>query len=161
MTAEEYNACVDSYADRLYRFVLKNMKSVDKANDVVQDTFEKMWEKVSEIENETVKSYMYAVAYNLMLKELKKASFEVGLEGAQETDSMHNEQYSDSKEVIKVALQRLPEKQRSALMFRDYEGYSYEAIAKIMQTDKDHIKKYIFRGRIALKKHLVSLDNVI
>ena len=46
-------------------------------------------------------------------------------------------------------------------MLRDYEGYSYEDIAKIMGIETVLVRKYIFRARIALKKHLVSIDNVI
>src|SRR4051812_40167517 len=47
MTAEEFNSCVDLHADNLYRFILKNMKDKEKARDVVQDTYEKLWLKVS------------------------------------------------------------------------------------------------------------------
>lgn len=47
MTIEEYNTCVDMYADNLYRFILKNVKDSDKAKDIVQDTYEKLWLKLA------------------------------------------------------------------------------------------------------------------
>ncbi|NQU82229.1 MAG: RNA polymerase sigma factor, partial [Bacteroidetes bacterium] len=49
MTTEEYNKCVDNYSDNVYRFILKNLRDEDKAKDVVQDTFEKMWVKAADI----------------------------------------------------------------------------------------------------------------
>ena len=51
MTADEFNKCVDLYADNLYRFILKNVKDEEKARDIVQDTYEKLWIKVSEVES--------------------------------------------------------------------------------------------------------------
>jgi RNA polymerase sigma-70 factor (ECF subfamily) len=52
MNLKEYNKSVDLYADRLYRFVLKNMKDSERAQDVVQDVFEKVWKKVDDISAE-------------------------------------------------------------------------------------------------------------
>ena len=45
MTTREYNNCVDNYADNIYRFVLKHIKNVDAAKDIVQETFAKVWVK--------------------------------------------------------------------------------------------------------------------
>ena len=49
MTVEEYNGAVDAFADNLYRFVLKNLKNVVVSEDIVQDTFEKLWMKLEEV----------------------------------------------------------------------------------------------------------------
>ena len=43
MTVEEYNQAVNLYADGVFRFVLKNIKDQEKARDIVQDSFEKLW----------------------------------------------------------------------------------------------------------------------
>lgn len=50
MTPSDYNVCVDNYADALFRFVVKNIKDRDAARDVVQDTFEKVWLKLDQID---------------------------------------------------------------------------------------------------------------
>ena len=55
MTVTEYNQCVDSYSDSLYRFILKHIKDVDVAKDIVQDTFEKVWRKVNDVESTNAK----------------------------------------------------------------------------------------------------------
>jgi RNA polymerase sigma factor (sigma-70 family) len=161
MTTEEFNTCVDDYADSLYRFLLKNIKSVDKANDIVQDTYERLWMKKEETEHTNVKSFMFTIAYNLMLKEIERSANEVEIELGQESEPVHTEQYSDMVEVIQKALEGLPEKQRWAIILKDLSGFRYEEIATIMETETDMVRQYIFRGRIALKKHLVRLDNVI
>ena len=72
MTAEEFNKCVDLYADNLYRFILKNIKDEEKARDVVQDTYEKLWLKVSEVESTNAKSYMFTTAYRTMIDRIRR-----------------------------------------------------------------------------------------
>ncbi|MDT8309657.1 MAG: sigma factor, partial [Bacteroidales bacterium] len=64
MTTAEYNLCVDEYADGVFRFILKNIKDDEKARDVVQDTFAKMWGKVHDISYEKAKSYLFTAAYH-------------------------------------------------------------------------------------------------
>ena len=72
MTAQEFNTCVDLYADNLYRFILKNVRDKDKAKDIVQDTYEKLWLKVSELESRNAKSYMFTTAYRTMIDLLRR-----------------------------------------------------------------------------------------
>jgi RNA polymerase sigma-70 factor (ECF subfamily) len=49
MTVGEYNKAVDAYADNLYRFILKNLRDNAMAEDIIQDTFEKLWVKLEEV----------------------------------------------------------------------------------------------------------------
>ena len=75
-----------------------------------------------------------------------------------ENDRRH---YSDLKEILDEALDRLPEIQKSLILLRDYEGYSYEEIGEITGLSESQVKVYIFRGRMALKNYLVSIDNLV
>jgi RNA polymerase sigma-70 factor (ECF subfamily) len=72
MTIAEFNTCVDLYADGLYRFILKNVKDEDKARDIVQDTYEKLWLKVSDLESTNAKSYMFTAAYRTMIDSIRR-----------------------------------------------------------------------------------------
>ena len=49
MTLEEFNKSVDLYSDGVFRFILKNIKDEDDAKDIVQDTYEKLWIKSSDV----------------------------------------------------------------------------------------------------------------
>ncbi len=69
--------------------------------------------------------------------------------------------YNDLKEILDEALHRLPDIQKSLILLRDYEGYSYEEIGKITDLSESQVKVYIFRGRIALKNYLVSIENLV
>lgn len=60
MTAEDYNNAVGLHADGVFRFVLKNIRDVEKARDIVQDSFEKLWVHRHDIDAEKVKSYLFS-----------------------------------------------------------------------------------------------------
>jgi RNA polymerase sigma factor (sigma-70 family) len=161
MTAQEYNRCVDNYADAVYRFILKNIKDEDKARDIVQDSFEKMWNKVSEISYPKSKSYLFTTAYHTMIDSIRKEKHTTSMN--EESFNMHsvNNSYSDLKEVLNEAVSKLPEIQRHVIMLRDYEGYSYQEIGEITGLNESQVKVYIYRARNFLKNYIGKLDLVV
>ena len=162
MTVNEYNDCVKQYSDGVYRFVLKHIKCTEKASDVVQDVFLKMWEKVDTISFEKAKSYLFTAANHTMIDEVRKTQIHQRFVTAQQTENNYeNTQYSDVYEVLNKAMEHLPADQKTVLMLRDYEGYSYEEIAEITGLNESQVKVYIFRARTFLKKHLVNIENLI
>lgn len=161
MTVEEFNQCVDLYSDSLYRFILKNVKDRDKAKDIVQDTYEKLWLKVSETEAKNAKSYMFTTAYRTMIDYLRKDKRRGDMEEAPMIALSHNKQYSDLKEILDEALSKLPETQRTVVMLRDYEGYAYDEIGEITGLNESQVKVYIFRARTFLKNYIGSIEKVV
>lgn len=161
MTVDEYNQSVDAYADRLYRFILKNISDEDKANDIVQDTFEKLWLKVDEVKCEKVRSYLFTTGYHTMIDMLRKEKKQTRVEDFHLNGYSTNTQYTDLQEVLHEAIQRLPEDQRSVILLRDYEGYAYNEIAEITGLSESQVKVYIYRGRMQLKEYLVSIQTVL
>ena len=125
MNTIEFNKTVDKYSDNLYRFILKNIRDEDVAHDIVQDTFEKMWRHVSEIDFATAKSYMFSVGYRTMIDHIRKNKRITDFEEVDERDHSTDKQYLGLQEILHEALQKLPEMQRTIVMLRDYEGYSY------------------------------------
>lgn len=161
MNVDQYNTSVDLYSDNLYRFILKNIKDEDKAKDIVQDSFEKLWIKLETVSHDKVKSYLFSTAYHTMIDLIRKEKRMTVLEEAHTGEYSHSEQFSDLNEILHNALNRLPEIQRVAVLLRDYEGYSYEEIGEITGLNESQVKVYIFRARAFLKNYIVSLEMVI
>lgn len=161
MTAAEFNTCVDLYADNLYRFILKNVRDKDSAKDIVQDTFEKLWNKVTDMESSNAKSYMFTTAYRTMIDHIRKNKRVDRMDEQHDVLQQSSNSYSDLKDVLSEALDRLPEMQKSVIMLRDYEGYDYKEIGEITGLSESQVKVYIFRGRQTLKTYLGSLNAVI
>jgi RNA polymerase sigma-70 factor (ECF subfamily) len=161
MTVSEYNQAVDLYSDGIYRFLLKNTRDEDKAKDLVQDTFEKLWVKIDTVAGDKVKSYLYTTAYHSFIDGIRRDSRIDELDNVKPEQYQHSEQYSDLQEILHEAIGRLPETQRSVILLRDYEGYSYEEIAEITGLSESQVKVYIFRGRTFLKSYIGNLESVL
>ena len=161
MTVSEYNSSVDQYADNLFRFALKNIKDEEKARDIVQETFEKLWVKRSTVDYAKAKSYMFSTAYHTLIDMVRKDKRQGDLEEAKPETLSHERQYSDLQEVLHQGLAKLPEIQRSVVLLRDYEGYSYEEIGEITELNESQVKVYIFRARKFLKNYIGSMDLVV
>lgn len=161
MNSLEYNRCVERYADRLYRFTLKSAKDTAVAEDVVQNVFEKLWVKRKEIDLETVKSLLFRMAYNSMIDELRKTQPLVQMESFQE-DTLTGDggHYTGRLETLEQGLKLLSEIQRTVLLLRDYEGYSYQEIGETTGLSKSQVKVYIFRARKFLKEYIQHMEQV-
>lgn len=161
MTTKEYNTLVDLHADGLFRFVVKHVRNEMLAQDVVQDSFAKVWEKHEEISGEKGKSYLFTTAYHGLIDVLKRENRSASIENVEPTRSSASMEQFDVQGILKDALDTLPEIQKSVIMLRDYEGYSYDEIAEITGLNESQVKVYIFRARQALKTYLKSADLVL
>ncbi len=149
------------HADNVYRFILHNMRDEEEAKDIVQDSFEKMWINVANINAEKSKSYLFTTAYRTMIDRIRRKKRMVSFEIEIHDKALGQNQYTGGSEVIQNALSKLPEIQRSVILLRDYEGYSYDEIGEITQLNTSQVKVYIYRARTTLKQMLVSVDNII
>jgi len=161
MTVEEYNRCVDLFSDNIYRFILKNIKNSDEAKDIVQDSFEKLWIRSSEVSFEKVKSYLFSVAYHTMIDKIRKNKRMTTVDSYDTFTISHYDNYNNINEVLNELINKLPDIQRSVILLRDYEGYSYDEIAQITGLTETQVKVYIYRGRLALKKSIGSIEALI
>lgn len=161
MTEKEYNNCVNEYADNVYRFIVKNLRHEEDARDVVQTAFEKLWRNRADVENDKCKSFLFTVAYNQMIDHIRKVKRVHLKEGFNEDTRIHDRPAHNARAVLQEALARLSETQRSLVMLKDYEGYSYEEIGQIMNLSGSQVKVYLHRARVQLKDYLVKIENVI
>jgi RNA polymerase sigma factor (sigma-70 family) len=161
MNIEEYNTTVDLYSDGVYRFILKNIRNEEKAKDIVQDTYEKLWVNVGNVNYQKVKSYIFTTAYHTMIDVIRKEKRMTDFSSVRDERFSHNKQYSDLSEILNHGLNQLSEIQRSVILLRDYEGYSYKEIGEITGLSEPQVKVYIFRARVFLKEFIGSMDAVI
>src|SRR5437868_4718729 len=109
MTEKEYNECVSTYADAVYRFILKNLRHEEDARDVVQTAFEKLWRACAEVEAAKSKSYLFTVAYNSMIDHLRKVKRIYLKEEFNPDVKVVHKPAHNAKAVLEEALSRLSE----------------------------------------------------
>ncbi|HNQ66796.1 MAG TPA: RNA polymerase sigma factor [Bacteroidales bacterium] len=162
MKTKEYNIIVDKHADGLYRFILGNIRDEFKAQDIVQDSFERLWINHDSVEFDKAKSFLFKIAYNRMIDVIrhdKRTNSQSEI--FERVDDITDFRQAELREIINNALTKLSEIQRSVVLLRDYEGYTYEEIAQITDLSEAQVKVYIFRARQHLKNYLGKFEEVI
>jgi RNA polymerase sigma-70 factor (ECF subfamily) len=154
MTDKAYNECVDNFADGVYRFIVKNIRHAEDAQDIVQSAFEKLWVNRAQVIPEKAKSYLFTVAYHQMIDHIRKSNKMPLSDEASIPHQPINQAQTELKELLMRAVNELNPTQKSLVLLKDYEGYSYQEIAEIMNLSDSQVKVYLHRARIILKNKL-------
>ena len=161
MTEQDYNECVNQYADNVFRFIVKNIRHEEDAKDIVQTAFEKLWRNRESVHAAKTKSYLFTVAYNQMIDHIRKTK-RIFLKDEFRAETRTIQQpVSNLKKNLQDALNTLNETQKSLVLLKDYEGYSYEEIGQITGLNESQVKVYLHRARLNLRNYLVKPENVI
>ena len=158
MDLRNYNKCVSEYADYLFRFCLKNLGNEEDAKDIVQFSFQKLWEKRQNVDDKTSKSYLFTIANNAMIDLRRKETRRRELTPVFADSTQEKIVAFDMKDSINKALQKITPTQKSLILLRDYEGFSYDEIAEVSGLSLSQVKVYIFRGRKKLQKLLSEVQ---
>ena len=161
MTVQDYNNCVDQYADGVYRFIVKNIGHEADAQDIVQTAFEKLWINREKVEPLKAKSYLFTIAYHLMIDQIRKGKKESITDNFEEVKGQtHPNNNSELKQILLRAINELNPTQKSLVLLKDYEGYSYQEIGEIMNLSESQVKVYLHRARQILKGKLIHLEKM-
>ncbi len=161
MNITDYNLAVDDWADALYRYLLKNLGNTMSSQDIVQDCYEKLWIHRELVDPLKVKSWLFTTAHHTMIDEIRKWRKETVVETGKLPENTYQHGYSDLQEILQMAVDQLPEIQKSVLLLRDYEGYSYREIGDMTGLSEAQVKVYIYRSRLFMKNYIGTLDTVI
>ncbi len=150
----------------LYRLALRITLNREEAEDIVQDTLIKVWNKREDWDSiSSIEAFSLTICRNLSLDRLKhlgsssflpiEENLAVADVVADPYDAMHSK---DRMEIVKRIVDRLPEKQKSCMHLRDFEGKSYREIAKILGISQEQVKVNIFRARQTVKQKYQQYD---
>jgi RNA polymerase sigma-70 factor, ECF subfamily len=157
-----YNDAVKNYARNIFRFVFKNVKDKEAADDLVQDCYLKLWQNRGNVDVTKIKSWLFSVAHHAMINYMKAEARKTSLD-TEEVNRISTETgvEPDLKELVERSLQELPPLQRSVILLRDYEGYNYREIGEVLQLNESQVKVYLFRGRQRMKDSIKTLSAVL
>ena len=151
--------------DKLFRLALRITFDRAEAEDVVQDTMIRVWNKREEwTQFGSIEAYCLTVAKNLAIdRSQRKEAQNVELTPEMEEESEASGPYDQliNKErmsIIHRLINELPEKQRLIMQLRDIEGESYKEIAKILNLTEEQVKVNLFRARQKVKQRYLEID---
>lgn len=152
------------YNQRLYFFALGYLKSEDDAEEIVQDTFLKLWERRSNIDPElSFHSYLFMIAFNNIQKRLKKNLKEQTLKHnlASELVTFDNQtsntiDYGFLLQYVGQLIEKLPPRQREIIQMRKLRGYSIKEISEDLSLSKKTVEAHLTAGLKFLKQKMQS-----
>lgn len=161
MNRVEYNRAVDAFSDDVYRFIHKMCRSREMAEDIVQDSYLKLWEEVARVDYGKAKAFLFSTSYHRMIDILRRENKFGDIESVGDRVEDTSPAYTGLREVLESALAKLPPVQKTVVLLRDYEAYSYQEIAEITGLNESQVKEYIFRARAFMKEFIRRPDVVV
>ncbi|MDP6457090.1 MAG: sigma-70 family RNA polymerase sigma factor [Candidatus Marinimicrobia bacterium] len=165
-----FQELVKRYRDRLMNFVYRYVGNVEDAEDIVQDTFVKLFTKKHYYRPKAkFSTWIYTIASNLAKTELRKKKRHktsyLSQMGMEEKDfdlpiDDTTDEYTEGKFTegqIQIAIQKLPLHFRTAVILRDIQELSYEEISKILEVPLGTVKSRINRARLQLQEELKNV----
>lgn len=153
--------------DILYRLALRITMDPEEAKDIVQDTLIKIWnrrERLGEIES--IEGFSLTICRNMALDRVrllkgKNNPLDSGYaeKADNASDPLEKTTLKDRISIVRQLLDSLPEKQKSCMQLRDFEGKSYKEIAAVMGITEEQVKVNIFRARQTVKQKIQEYDN--
>ena len=141
--------------NQLFRLALRITLNNAESEDIVQDTLIKVWNRRdSWDEIESIEAFSLTICRNLALDRIKKQENrndkldEESTERPDDTSNPYEQMLQkDRIELIHKLVDSLPEKQRSCMQLRDFEGKSYKDIADVLGITEEQVKVNMFRAR--------------
>lgn len=153
--------------NELFRLALRITLNRAEAEDIVQDTLIKVWNRRYEWETiDSIEAFSLTVCRNLSLDRIrKKENSNESLEDVKVSEPLASSNpqdrmiQEDRVSLVKQIVDALPEKQRSCMQLRDFEGKTYKEIAEVLDISEEQVKVNIFRARQTVKQKYLKLDN--
>lgn len=152
--------------DKLYRLALRITLDTAEAEDIVQDTLIRVWNKRDEWSKfQSIEAFCITICKNLALdRHEKKDSSHIELDEnihARPDLSTPHEQLAvrEGLDLLQTIMNELPEVQQDIVQLRDIEGKSYKEIAAILSLSEEKVKVYLFRARQRIKQRYIEIQN--
>lgn len=159
---EAFGALVERHKNRLVRYLTVLARDRDRAEEIAQETFVRLFELSSRYEERgQFVPYLYRIATNLLRTEQRKLRRRSLLLKVFSSNGVH---HAPSPQAVALkdelakrlteALSALPLRYRSPLVLREMEGWSYTEIATALRCGEGTVKSRIHRGRRRLRSLL-------
>jgi RNA polymerase sigma-70 factor, ECF subfamily len=167
---EAFGDLVRRYQDRLYPTVLRLLGSAEDAEDTLQDTFVRAFEKLDQFQGESsFYTWIYRIAVNLALSGHRKRrvrsahrikwehSTSHGLEPRDESpeaDPTVSLERAERERIVTAALDQLGPEHRAVVILKDFDGRRYEEISEILHIPVGTVRSRLHRARCELRDRL-------
>jgi RNA polymerase sigma-70 factor (ECF subfamily) len=157
--SNSFEAIYNTYAKEIRRFLFYKTQNIDKSEDILQDVFIKLWENCNKVDPNKVKSYIYSIANNMFLNDIKHQK-------VVQNYRKHNENKSTNEspefimlekefmEKLESTIDNLPEKQREVFLMNRIEKKKYKEIALLLDISVKAVEKRMHQALVVMRKEI-------
>jgi len=153
----------ESYSVQIRNFLVYKGGEIEQSNDIVQETFIKLWENCSKVEPEKAKSYLYTLASNAFKNELKHLKVKLKFARSQNHDSKNIEtpefvlEESEFKQKLEKSIQEMVPTQREVFLMNRIDKKKYAEIAEELGISVKAVEKRMGKALKYLRSRVVEL----
>ena len=176
--AQSFELLLHRYRSPLVNFLYRMVRSREQAEDLAQEVFLRVYRAREDYEpSAKFTTWLFRIATNLALNSLRDHRYqklEISMDAPIVTDAQEGEERAFEvadehpdieqhlveevrKKMIRHAIEKLPEKQRAAVLLHKYQELDYGEIAKILQCSESALKSLLFRAYETLRVELAPL----
>lgn len=155
-----FNTMVDRYKSRLMNVIGRMLSSTEEAEDVVQETFVRVYQHRQSFNfQHCFSTWIYTIALNLARNELRKRKkfkfLEISdMQGNEAEIAVDPEIPNNFPKLLERAVKDLPEKYRAAFILRDVQELAYNEVAVVLDVPLGTVKSRVNRARQMLRERL-------
>lgn len=149
----------NTYAKDLRRFMFFKTQNVEKAEDLMQDAFVKLWDNCKSVNIDKVKSYLFTTANNMFINQVNHEKVKRNYaKSVTETESKESPEFiyieKEFLEKINSTIASLPEKQREVFVMNRIEKKKYKEIAEILNISQKAVEKRMHQALLVMRKEI-------
>jgi RNA polymerase sigma-70 factor (ECF subfamily) len=151
---QAFNDFYTQTAPRLQAFLRHIVGSHEAAEDVAQETYTAIWNRLNGYKPEVgqLRAYLYGAARKQAVDWYRKQSPTRRASDGDVIDDIAVPSQVEKRSIVEDAFQRLPAEQRALLWLREVEGQSYEELAMILEIPIGTVRSRLFAAREALRR---------
>lgn len=168
--AQAFDELLRRYSEKAYRLAMRITRQQEDAEEVLQETFLSVFDKISEFRGTSAfSSWLYRITVNTAFMKLRKRRKHSAVEldeqiaASQEcwvgkrsdvSDTNYLSAQHELRAVLEQAIEALPVDYRTIFVLRDVDGLSNQQVSEIMDLSVPAIKSRLHRSRLLLRKRL-------
>lgn len=158
----EFRKLVKQQQNRVYTMAVYMLRDRGEAEDVTQETFEKLWHRWDSLEHKHIGSWLLLVCRNACLDRIRRRKEYQDVSETEQADDRCPAKELEQLELkhwLKTAIAGLKEPYRSLVILHDIQQHSYQEIATILELSMEQVKVYLYRARRELRNRLQEVKS--
>lgn len=151
---------LDRNGPRVLSYVRRMMGQSPDVEDIFQDTFLRFWSTIDQFDpaKASLPAWLHRIAHNLCIDAFRRQRPREDVDRLEDRSHGPAEHYvlSERSKAVHHALERLPERQRSAIVLCHYQHFSNRDAAEVLEISVDALESLLRRGRKNLKQQLAE-----